>query len=46
MSEKNTNDTQKQELSELLQIRRDKLTAFQQEERPLLPHPLRKKRIF
>ena len=31
MSEKNTNDTQKQELSELLQIRRDKLTAFQQE---------------
>ena len=33
MSEKNTNDTQKQELSELLQIRRDKLTAFQQEGR-------------
>ena len=30
MSEKNTNDTQKQELSELQQIRRDKLTAFQQ----------------
>ena len=33
MSEKNTNDMQKQELSELLQIRRDKLTAFQQEGR-------------
>ena len=33
MSEKNTNDTQKQELSELLQIRRDKLTTFQQEGR-------------
>ena len=33
MSEKNTNDTQKQELSELQQIRRDKLTAFQQEGR-------------
>ncbi len=33
MSEKNTNDTQKQELSKLLQIRRDKLTAFQQEGR-------------